>query len=258
MQGMKFRKFYLARVRGDFAVDTERLQYARESEGLIDCTAPLMTVEHKLGLSCVADSTVYPAAKHSHTRFIKLSHDPATEMSTILCEPVTGRTHQIRLHLQYLGYPIHNDPLYNNAFWKKLLTDTDADNGSSVTNDTPASTKENSPVYSRSDWLDKVKAMAQDLSKSPSIFPQDEALPADYSFEICPDCENPHADPEPVAMRIDLHAYKYSGPMGTFSTALPEWVALENDEVLKQAEESFNKYAVEGSGSNDNLDEEEL
>lgn len=27
--------------------------------------------------------------------------------------PKTGRTHQIRIHLQYLGFPIINDPLYN-------------------------------------------------------------------------------------------------------------------------------------------------
>lgn len=26
----------------------------------------------------------------------------------------TGRTHQIRVHLSYIGYPIHNDPVYNN------------------------------------------------------------------------------------------------------------------------------------------------
>lgn len=26
----------------------------------------------------------------------------------------TGRTHQIRVHMQYIGYPIFNDPVYNN------------------------------------------------------------------------------------------------------------------------------------------------
>ena len=31
--------------------------------------------------------------------------------------PHTGRMHQIRVHLQYLGYPIVNDPLYNNTVW---------------------------------------------------------------------------------------------------------------------------------------------
>jgi len=28
--------------------------------------------------------------------------------------PLTGRTHQIRVHLQYLGFPIANDPIYTN------------------------------------------------------------------------------------------------------------------------------------------------
>eukprot|EP00899_Mesostigma_viride_P001317 jgi/Mesvir1/11186/Mv14577-RA.1 len=35
--------------------------------------------------------------------------------SLVRCRPQTGRTHQLRVHLQYLGHPIVNDPLYNHA-----------------------------------------------------------------------------------------------------------------------------------------------
>lgn len=38
-------------------------------------------------------------------------------ISIVLGKPHTGRTHQIRVHLQYLGYPILNDPIYNSDVW---------------------------------------------------------------------------------------------------------------------------------------------
>ena len=31
--------------------------------------------------------------------------------------PHTGRMHQIRVHLQYLGHPVMNDPLYTGPVW---------------------------------------------------------------------------------------------------------------------------------------------
>jgi 23S rRNA-/tRNA-specific pseudouridylate synthase len=33
-------------------------------------------------------------------------------MSVLKCYPLTGRTHQIRVHLKHLGYPIANDQMY--------------------------------------------------------------------------------------------------------------------------------------------------
>jgi 23S rRNA-/tRNA-specific pseudouridylate synthase len=32
-------------------------------------------------------------------------------------QPFTGRMHQIRVHLQWLGYPIIDDPIYNHKAW---------------------------------------------------------------------------------------------------------------------------------------------
>jgi 23S rRNA-/tRNA-specific pseudouridylate synthase len=37
-------------------------------------------------------------------------------VSLVHCWPLTGRTHQLRVHLQHLGHPIVNDPLYNHDF----------------------------------------------------------------------------------------------------------------------------------------------
>lgn len=35
------------------------------------------------------------------------------DYTLVECELETGRTHQIRVHLAYIGYPIYNDPVYN-------------------------------------------------------------------------------------------------------------------------------------------------
>jgi hypothetical protein len=43
-------------------------------------------------------------------------YDPDTDTSLVECHPVTGRTHQIRLHLQLVGNPIANDPCYGQCF----------------------------------------------------------------------------------------------------------------------------------------------
>ena len=38
--------------------------------------------------------------------------------SIVSCVPITGRTHQLRLHLQYWGHPVVDDPLYAHKFEK--------------------------------------------------------------------------------------------------------------------------------------------
>lgn len=51
-------------------------------------------------------------------RFLGYRHDDDT--SLIECYPYTGRTHQLRLHLQLIGNPIANDPCYG-GFYKKII-----------------------------------------------------------------------------------------------------------------------------------------
>ncbi|XP_072169444.1 uncharacterized protein [Diadema setosum] len=94
----RLEKIYVCKVQGEFPSEP------------VECAEPIFIVSHKIGVCRVkADG------KPCHTRFERLSYDGET--SIIKCFPLTGRMHQIRVHLQYLGYPIINDPLYNNPVW---------------------------------------------------------------------------------------------------------------------------------------------
>lgn len=67
-----------------------------------------------LKLMSRCDSQLQP----SKTIFTRISYDPVSDTSVVRCRPVTGRSHQLRVHLQYLGYPIANDPIYSDkAAW---------------------------------------------------------------------------------------------------------------------------------------------
>jgi tRNA pseudouridine32 synthase/23S rRNA pseudouridine746 synthase len=53
--------------------------------------------------------------KASLTRFRLLAHDEATDTSRLELEPVTGRTHQLRVHMAAIGHPIVGDALYGSV-----------------------------------------------------------------------------------------------------------------------------------------------
>lgn len=50
--------------------------------------------------------------KPSLTRYRLIGHDPVRDVSRLELRPVTGRTHQLRVHLQAIGHPILGDALY--------------------------------------------------------------------------------------------------------------------------------------------------
>jgi tRNA pseudouridine32 synthase/23S rRNA pseudouridine746 synthase len=54
----------------------------------------------------------HAGGKHSLTRYRPLAYDAASDTSRVELEPVTGRTHQLRVHLAAIGHPIVGDALY--------------------------------------------------------------------------------------------------------------------------------------------------
>lgn len=72
---------------------------------------PIDVVSHREGIhKCDV------AGKPSLSGFRFLGYRPDDDTSLIECRPHTGRTHQLRLHLQLLGNPIANDPCYGGLF----------------------------------------------------------------------------------------------------------------------------------------------
>ena len=50
--------------------------------------------------------------KASRTRYRVLGHDPIPGTTRLELQPLTGRTHQLRVHLAAIGHPIVGDMLY--------------------------------------------------------------------------------------------------------------------------------------------------
>ena len=68
---------------------------------------PLRVIDHALG-------------KPSLTRWRALAYDAATHTTRIELEPVTGRTHQLRVHLAAIGHAILGDALYADEATQQL------------------------------------------------------------------------------------------------------------------------------------------
>ncbi|WP_298439110.1 23S rRNA pseudouridine(955/2504/2580) synthase RluC [uncultured Ferrimonas sp.] len=98
------RKQYLALVKGGWPAKRRAIQ------------APLLKRELNTGERAVSVSA---EGKPSETRFrIVESLAGATLME---CSPVTGRTHQIRVHTQYAGHPIACDDRYGDDYFDKKM-----------------------------------------------------------------------------------------------------------------------------------------
>ncbi|KAJ0804327.1 putative tRNA pseudouridine(32) synthase [Helianthus annuus] len=121
--------------------------------------------------------------------------------SIVSCHPITGRTHQIRVHLQSTGHPIANDTLY--------LTG-DVNSGSRRAFDVVKSNR-------------SLNVKCNDNCDSQ---PEDSI----EDFDIDPLCTNcPNLAPigyDGSEEGLWLHCVRYSGPDWVYECPYPEWASL--------------------------------
>ena len=223
------RKEYVARVIGKFP------------EGDVLCDQPVMQISPKLGLNRARAS-----GKEARTVFKRLAYYPPhrttsgrrpnpndmrTEKekerdshmswkakegySIVRCLPLTGRTHQLRVHLQFLGHPISNDPIYCNqrVFGPSLAA---GDNSSDKDED----------IISRLSKMGKSE-VAEAIAYHDEMMEEYNKRKAEkMTGDLCDICDTPlYSDPGPQELGIYLHAKKYACVDGDwqYETPLPEW-----------------------------------
>lgn len=107
-------KIYLARVKGRFPHSELILDNENAAETTFEDTSkvtvemtPIYSIDPKrqfpVGLS---------ASKDAITKFYPIRYFSHADETVVACKPITGRTHQIRIHLARLGHPIVNDSVY--------------------------------------------------------------------------------------------------------------------------------------------------
>ena len=107
-------KRYQATVQGCMALPTAPMAAPDTDSpwnGWGDITLPISADWERRPL-CVVDAQ---HGKPSHTRWRVLRTDTAAQTTRLELAPVTGRTHQLRVHLAAVGHPILGDMLYADA-----------------------------------------------------------------------------------------------------------------------------------------------
>lgn len=239
------QKVYVCRVSGEFPDGDE-------DDGEVTVEQPLEYVPGKIGVSVVNEH-----GKPSITKFKRLHYNGKT--SAVICKPKTGRMHQIRVHLQYLGHPIVNDYLYNcDAFgprrgkggeYGKSLTQLSADilakhrvdtwliedtsigedGGNQQIGSSLDIDHENGRIQrftseeERKETLDALAGFFSDETSQDleEAFAFDEAKY--HKDTTCRDCTDKYYDPPPRRLFMYLHAMSYTGPNFSYETDLPAW-----------------------------------
>lgn len=217
MQGGRLSKRYLARVRGRFpqhddvgAADAVAgvptvagfAEAAWQEDGTLLFSCPVKRTSSKDNLmACAADG------KEARTLIRVLAR--GDDDSIVECEPLTGRTHQIRLHLQALGHPIVDCPVYGGTMAVHAGATYLGGSGAGVAGADAGS----GGAAAGAGGAVETTGAADDVE---AVLPR-----------LCVCCRDGEAaafsEEQLRCSGLSLHAVAYTGPEWSFQAPLPQW-----------------------------------
>ena len=87
-------------------------EYIAIARGLVDSSGVIdFPIARKDG-SIIERCVDLVRGENAITNYMRLNYNPELDISLVKCRLITGRTHQIRVHFAYIGYPLLGDSLY--------------------------------------------------------------------------------------------------------------------------------------------------
>ncbi|GMS83799.1 hypothetical protein PENTCL1PPCAC_5974, partial [Pristionchus entomophagus] len=222
----EWKKEYVCRVQGVFP------------EEEIEVKEPIGTLVVSMGIQCIR-----PDGKHALTRFRRMWTDG--KETVVRAEIETGRTHQIRVHLQYLGYPIANDKLYNcpdiwpnggkgaeyGMTYEELGARVQAAHKASLWHE-----------HVNEDYESKMERLAtqHELELAVDAPEITRAERPDYD-PVCLSCNVTKKEVPMDHFRIFLHCLNYETTKWNYSTPLPKWAEQLSSRVDQNTVEEEKK-----------------
>ncbi|KAL7671110.1 hypothetical protein ACOME3_006019 [Neoechinorhynchus agilis] len=188
----KIRKTYLAKV--------THIPIQFDSEQIVSVDKRVAVISYKHALCRIINEDLSERGKSAVTLFEVFDR----EKRILSCKPISGRMHQIRLHLQYLGCPIVDDNVYNNVrIWKSDFSQKDEEVIANL-------------VEERKRLILEATLLNQEGKT-------ELAVDAAHFDETCKECKYPSADPRRSQMSICLHSYELEVDGEKYVSDLPQW-----------------------------------